>query len=285
MMEHGGLSEERRNHKGNVTVKRALRYAGIALALSTAVVGASAVAAAPAFADGATATTLTVTGNKTTLTTGKSVSFTAVVAPSKIGSTKITGAVDWTVTGADGSSIPCTSVTALTGGGKSRCKVDKGALLAGSGPYTAVASYPGDANFGPSTGSTTLSVTTTSTRVKIALSAVPTSGAQIVVTATVVDGPATDLISGDVLFAPSSQYHSPGVGLYCVGTLTPIKNNNTVPVVNQVATCTLPAGWMTVPKATVFNPKPQDGWSVTATYIGNTSFMSSYATKKGTAKS
>jgi len=52
----------------------------------------------------------------------------------------------------------------------------------------------------------------------------------------------------------------------------------------QVATCDLPAGWMIVPRATSVNPKPSDGWSVSAVYNGNSSFTTSFASKKGTAK-
>ncbi len=257
----------------------------MAAVLATGLVGAAAVAATPAFADGTTATTTTVTGNQTTLVSGKPVTFTAVVAPSTIGKIKITGAVAWTVTGANGSVIPCATVSTLTGGGKSRCKVDKGGFLAGAAPYTAVAAYSGDTNFAPSSGSTTLAVTPTTTRVKIALSAEPTSGASVTVTATVVDGPATSLITGNVVFTPTSAYHLPGVGAICSGSLSPPTANNVQPVVDQVATCVLPAGWMTVPKASKSNPHPSDAWSVSAVYAGNDSFITSYRTKKGIARS
>ena len=63
-----------------------------------------------------------------------------------------------------------------------------------------------------------------------------------------------------------------------------VASNNTKTLVAQVATCSVPAGWMTVPNATKANPKPQDGWSVVATYNGNSSFFSSSASKRGTAK-
>jgi hypothetical protein len=265
-------------------VRRSIRLAGLAAVLSTSVIGSAAVAAAPAFAAGTTPTTLTVTSNKTTLTSGKSVAFTALVAPAKSGSTKITGAITWTVTGNDGSVVPCTTVTPLTPSGKSLCKIATGNLLAGSGPYTAAASYPGDATFGPSSGSGSVSVTSGTTRVKLALSATPTGGAAITVTATVAAGPGTPLVQGNVVFTISSQYHAPGVTARCSGTLTPASLNNVKPLSAQVATCDLPAGWMVLPKASSSNPKPSDGWSVSGVYNGNGSFTTSFATKKGTAK-
>jgi len=262
----------------------------MAVAVSVAVVGTTAVVAGPAFADAATTTSLTVTANKTTMTSGKSVSFTAVVVPAKVGTTKITGSVGWTVVGHDGSTVPCTTVTALTGGGKSRCQIEKGTLLGAASVYTATATYSGDAAFATSTGSTTLEVTPGITRVMIEMSAVPSSGAATTITATVSDGPATPLVAGTVVFTVNSQFHAPGTPLNsggairCTGTALPAASNNTKTLVAQVATCSVPAGWMTVPNATKTNPKPQDAWSVTATYNGNASFSSSSSSKKGTAK-
>ena len=273
-----------------INVRRSLRLAGMAVVVTAAVIGSTAVVAAPAFADAATATTLTVTANKTTMTSGKPVSFTAVVVPAKVGTTKITGVVDWTVVGQDGSIVPCTTITALTGGGKSRCQIEKGNLLGAASLYTATATYLGDAAFATSTGSTTLEVTEGITRLKIDISAVPTSGAATTFTATVVDGPATPLVAGKVVFTVNSQYHAPGTPLNsggairCTGAALPAASNNTKTLVAQVASCSVPAGWMTVPNATKANPKPQDGWSVVATYNGNSSFSSSSSSKHGNAK-
>ena len=52
-----------------------------------------------------------------------------------------------------------------------------------------------------------------------------------------------------------------------------------------MATCNLPAGWMVLPKVTKSTPKPSDAWSVSAVYNGNSSFITSFKLKKGTAKS
>ena len=257
----------------------------MAAVLSMTVLGGAAVATAPAYAAGSTVTALSVTSNKTTMTSGQPVSFTAAVTPSKVGSTKITGTVDWTVTGQDGSVIPCTTVKPLSSGGKAKCQIAKGFLLAGSAPFAVAADYSGDANFAPSSGSTSQAVTMAKTRVQLELNAVPTGGAATTVTATVSDGPATPLIAGNVVFTVSSQFHTAGVQVRCAGTLTPASLNNVQPVSAGVATCDLPAGWMTLPKLSKTNPRPSDAWSVTAVYNGNASFATSFKLKKGTAKS
>ena len=257
----------------------------MAAVLSMTVLGGAAVATAPAYAAGSTVTSMSVTGNKTTITSGQPVSFTAAVTPAKVGTTKITGTVDWTVTGADGTNVTCTTLKPLSSGGKSKCQIAKGILLAGSAPFTVTADYSGDANFAPISGSTSLAATVGMTRVVLALSAVPTGGAATTVTATVTDGPATALISGNVVFTISSQFHTAGVAVRCSGSQTPVSLNNVQPVVGGIATCNLPAGWMTLPKVSKSTPKPSDAWSVTAVYNGNSSFATSFKLKKGTAKS
>jgi hypothetical protein len=256
----------------------------MAAVLSMTVLGAAAVAAAPAYAAGSTVTSMTVTANKTTLTSGQPVSFSALVSPAKVGKTKITGTVTWTVTGADGSVIPCTTPPVLSTGGKSSCKIAKGILLAGSAPFTAVADYSGDATFAPINASTSVDVTAGLTRVVLAFSAVPTGGAATTVTATVTDGPATALLSGNVVFTISSQFHAAGVSARCTGTQTPVALNNVQPLTGGVATCNLPAGWMVLPKLSKSTPKPSTGWSVTAVYNGNASFSTAFKLKQGTAK-
>jgi hypothetical protein len=257
----------------------------MAAVLSMTVLGGAAVATAPAYAAGSTVTAMSVTGNKTTIPSGGSVSFTAVVTPAKVGKTKITGTVTWTVTGQDGSTVACTTVKPLTGNGKSKCKIGQGVLLGASAPFTAVADYSGDANFAPVTASTSVAVTQGKTHVVLAFSAVPSDGAATTVTATVIDGPATSLLYGNVVFTASSQFHTAGVSVRCTGSLMPPSLNNVQPLVAGVATCNLPAGWMVLPKVTKGNPKPSDAWSVSAVYNGNSSFMTSFRLKRATAKS
>ena len=57
----------------------------MAAVLSMTVLGGAAVATAPAYAAGSTVTSMSVTGNKTTIPSGGSASFIAVVTPAKVG--------------------------------------------------------------------------------------------------------------------------------------------------------------------------------------------------------
>lgn len=262
-----------------------IRTAAIVAACAATAAGLATVAAAPAFASATTATTLTVTASHPTTTTGKPENFAAVVAPALAGTTKITGSVSWSVTGRDGTSIPCTVLKALNSSGTSKCSIGKQVLLADDSPYTAVATYSGDGTFLASSGSASVSVAPTTTHVRLALDAKPTSGSATTVTATVVGGSATPLVGGSIVFTVSSQLHTNGVAVRCTGTLTPASANNIKPLVSQVAVCDLPAGWMVLPKVTTANSKPTDGWSVSAVYAGNADFLPSFATKSGTAKS
>ena len=275
-----------RDHEGKAHVKRIIRGSVIGAVLATAI-GATAVAAVPAYADGATPTTLTVTGSQTGVTTGKPVSFTAAHTPTAVGKEKIGGSVAFTITGRDGSTVACGKVTPLTGAGKSRCMVAPGTLLAGSAPYTIVASYGGSPSgtFGPSSNSTTLSVTSARTRVKLSLGGKIFSGDATTVVAKILSGPADPLVSGTVVFTVTSQYHTNGVVVRCNGGSVPPTLNNIVTLTGHTATCDLPAGWMVIPKVSNANPKPSGTWSISAVYNGNDSFLPSYSTKKGTAKS
>jgi hypothetical protein len=250
-------------------------------------VGTAAVATGPAFADGSVATTVTVTPSHTAEQSGEPVSFKALVVPATVGTAKFTGTVTWTVIGQDNTVVPCASVKALTKGGIAHCGIAKSLLLGGDAPYTATASYSGDANFGQSSGSLALAVTARATVVKLVISAPPTSGASTVATATVVGGPASALLTGTVVFTVTSGTHAGGVVVGCTGTATGrngVLANDSVTLAGQVAVCDLPAGWMTVAKTTVQNPKPTDNWSVTAFYTGNNSFLLGRSTKLGTAK-
>ena len=256
----------------------------MAAVLSCGVLAASTLAAVPAFADGTTNTTLTVTPTLTTITSGKAISFGSAITPAIVGKTKITGTVDWTVTGADGTVVPCSTIKPMTGGGKARCSIANGVLLAKDAPFTVVASYSGDANFGPSTGSTTFAMTPTKTIIKVTLDAPPSSGSPTTATATIKGGPATSLIDGTVVFTISSSRPA-GASPHCSGTAKSPLANNIQPVVDQVATCTIPAGWVTVAKPTPTDKHPYTAWSISAVYNGNDSFSPSFLTRKGIAKS
>lgn len=267
-------------------MRRVIRATALAAALATTSGGLAVLATAPAFADGSNATTTTVAPSHPEEETGQPVAFNSALA-STTGTGKFTGTVTWTVTGSDGSVVPCESVKALTSGGKSQCKIAKGLLLAGASPYTATATYGGDGNYAGSSGSFALAVTARATVVKLVITTPPTSGAATVATATVVGGPATALLTGTVVFTATSGTHAGGVVVGCTGTATgknSVLANDTVTLSSQVAVCNLPAGWMIVPKAGTQNPKPTDNWSVTAFYNGNGSFDFNRATKSGTAR-
>ncbi len=278
-----GFSEGKCSMKG-------VRSLGVAVA-AVAIVASTVVMAVPAYASGTTATSVTVTSNQTTLASGRAVTFFAVVSPNKVGSVATSGTMNWSIVGQDGSSVACTTTRSYPAAGKFSCMVGLANLLAAAGTYTVTASYSGDANFAPSSGSTTLPMTVGPTKLVLTLSAIPTSGAATTITATVKSGSAGPLVAGNVVFTVFAQYHSSGValntggGVRCLGTATPPASNNTQALVNQVATCNLPAGWMVVKNPTTANPKPSDAWSVSATYVGNASFSASTKARRGLAKS
>jgi hypothetical protein len=256
-------------------VKNLVRVASLAIVLSTAMVSA------PAFASGTNATTVAITASSATVASGKPVVFKAGVSPHKVGSTKITGTVVWTITGHDDSSVACATITPLNGGGFSDCKVGKAQLLAVASPYAVSASYAGDANFDPSTGSTTETVTSAVTRVKITIAIKPTSGASTVIQATVFGGPGTPALSGLVTFAAVSSLGTRGVKPYCAGSNPVPAANNSQPIVAGVATCTLPAGWFVVPPVSSILKHPKSSWAVSVSYNGNASFSPITASKAG----
>lgn len=274
----------RTDNEGKTIVKTFIRTAALAAACAASAAGLATAAASPAFASATTATTLTLTANHAATTTGKAVTFSALVAPAVVGTTKISGTVSWSVTGHDGTPIPCTVQSPLSGAGKSKCSIGKLVLHAQNSPYTAVATYSGDATFMGSTATTSVSVGAATTHLHLTLDAKPTDGAATTVTATVAGGSATSLVGGNVVFTVSSQLHASGVAVRCTGSAVPASANNIKPLASQVAVCTLPAGWMVLPKVTANNPKPSNGWSISAVYNGNSDFTTSFATKSGTSK-
>jgi Bacterial Ig-like domain (group 3) len=254
-------------------MKNLLWAGGLAIVISTVGV------AVPAFAAGGTATTTTVEALKPSISSGQPEVFRATVAPTKVGMTKITGSITWTVTGQDGTVIPCTVATNMASNGKSECKMAKATLLSGDSPYTVTAAYSGDTNFANSSNTITQNVSVGSTKVRIVIAVKPTSGASTTVMAYVKGGAGTSAISGSVTFAAAAS--PKGVAPYCEGSATPITANDTQPIINGFATCTLPAGWFVVPSPSNANPRPKTTWSVSASYSGNGSFTSSTSNRKG----
>jgi hypothetical protein len=273
--------------EGNTTVRRVFRGAAIGAVLAVGTIGASIVTVTPAFADGGTPTSVTVTPFSSSVVSGKPNTFTAVITPTKVGAEKISGSVTWTVTGATGTVVPCSTINPLSTRGTSRCKIDKDILLAGSAPFTVTASYSGSTSgtFAPGTGSTTLAMNPATSHVKVSLDATPAGNTATTATATVVGGPATSQLGGTVIFTVTSPFHANGVAVRCTGTASPATANNVKTLVDQTATCTLPAGWVVIPKPSTANKRPSDPWSISAVYNGNASFTPSYVTKKGIARS
>jgi hypothetical protein len=254
-------------------MKNLLRAASLAIVILTMGL------AVPAFAAGSTMTTTAVVATKPSIYSGQPEVFKATVAPTKVGMTKITGSITWTVTGQDGTVIPCTVATTMGSNGKSECKMAKATLLSGDSPYTVTAAYSGDTNFANSSNTITQSVSIANTRVRIVIASRPTSGASTTVVATVKGGTGSSAISGSVTFAAAAS--PKGAAPYCEGSATPITENDTQPIVNGSATCTLPAGWFVVPAPSNANPHPKTTWSVSASYNGNGSFTSSTSNRKG----
>ena len=77
--------------------------------------------ATPSFAAGGTVTNTSVTAARPSIVSGQPEVFKAAVTPSKVGTTKITGSITWTVTGQHGNAIPWIVVTAMGSNGKSDC--------------------------------------------------------------------------------------------------------------------------------------------------------------------
>lgn len=99
-----------------------------------------------------TATTTTVSAQPSSPTSGQQVVLTAAVAPAPDG-----GTVAWSVTYASGSSLTCSSTTALSAG-SATCTLGGGILQAANSPYTVSATYSGDPLYATSTGSLSLPV-------------------------------------------------------------------------------------------------------------------------------
>jgi hypothetical protein len=227
-----------------------------------------------------TATTTSVTVRDASVTTGRPVVFFAQVSPSKVGHKKLSGTLTWMLTARNGGHLRCSSSTSVNRGGKAKCKIDKGVLLASETPLTVTARYSGDPNFGPSYGTAVQGATNGGTRVRLVLPVRPMTGQPTLVKAYVKDGPGTNLIVGYVTFVIHSAMSSRGTPITCGGT-TPASNKRGI--INGVATCYLRRGWVVNPPATGRHSARRTAWSITATYSGSLSFTPATATKSGHA--
>jgi hypothetical protein len=226
------------------------------------------------------ATTVTVTSSKPTASTGTQVNFRAVITPNLIApNTHISGTVTWTITGSDESTVPCgRSTTVVKSSGAVFCLVNRGVLQAASSPYTVKASYSGDgSNFAPGVGTLTQTIGINQPSLTIRLPVGPSNGgpSTVTATATVSGGVGTPLLTGNVIFSISSN-----VSTACTnGSAVPRSAAKSVALGSDgsnanVATCQLPAGWITVPSATPTRRHPRTRWTITATFEGNGNFQS-----------
>ena len=105
-----------------------------------------------------------------------------------------------------------------------------------------------------------------------------------------VTGPAAGSPTGSITFIVSAD--KPHGKLVCQaeagqpgGNTQPLVATSSTPP-QMAATCTLPSNWLKLKKATKNNPKPENQWTVVATYSGDKSYAGgSYGVKSGTATS
>ena len=91
--------------------------------------------------------------------------------------------------------------------------------------------------------------------------------------ATVSSGPGSAAVTGNVTFAVAASFSAKGVKPFCEGTNPSPSANNTQPLVNGKATCVLPAGWFAVQPKSSTNTHPKSRWTISASYVGNASFL------------
>jgi len=262
---------------------RLRKCATVAGAGAVATVTILALAPFTASAVGTAATTTTLKA-AASVANSHAATFTATVAASTKGSGKPTGTVTFTITGSDSSTVDCTvsDTVKIHGRGKAACQVAAGSLSASASPYAVKAVYSGDGTYAGSSASISEAVTTAKSHITLSFDAKPASKQQTVFTATVTGGSGTP--TGTVTFvaaAPGSHSKarcSPG------GRVQPLAVNGATPP-QDVATCTLKAGWLVVKKATKSNPQPSSSWTVVATYSGDANFGMSSTTLSGVARS
>jgi hypothetical protein len=170
----------------------------------------------------------------------------------------------------------------LHGKGKAICRVASGSLSASASPYAVKAVYSGDSTYAGSSASISEVVTTARSHVSLAFDVKPASKQQTVFTATVTGGSGTP--TGAVTFVAAAPGQHAKAKCSPGGRVQPLSVNSGPPP-QDVATCTLKAGWLTVKKATKADPQPSSSWTVVATYSGDANFGPSSSTLSGVAKS
>ncbi len=242
---------------------------GVGALLGTAVVGATAAGAQ-------TSTTLTVTSRVNPIVVGQGALFVAQLSDGGKFSPKPTGTITFTITGSDNSTVSCAKPVSMSGAGKAVCPVAPGALTVVGSAYSVTASYSGDSSYDPAT-SNTVSETVDQAVLKLHLSdpTKPTNGGPAVFT---VEAKAPITLDQPIVFAVSSDNGTKGTKPACSN------GGNVQPLVDNVATCDLPAGWIIVPAPTKADPFPKERWGVAAVYAGDPNFPPTETAKGGTVR-
>lgn len=257
-------------------MKKLLLAASLGIMVGSVAMSGSAFAAQGAASQ---TTSVTITSSKSGATTGSLVAFHAAITPVVIApNIHITGTVAWTITGSDGSTVACNKSTNVHGSGRVLCIVNAAQLQAAASPYAVVASYSGDANFAPSSATFSQVVASKQPGLFLHWITPPSNGGASVVSVKIKAGTGTRLVAGNVVFSIASD----AVAVCTNGTAVPrspgamsVALGSDGSAFNE-ATCSLPAGWITVPSATNHNAHPKTRWYVTATYVGTTNFGAVY---------
>jgi hypothetical protein len=244
----------------------------VAGAGAVATVTALAVSPFTASADTGTVSSTTTLKAPPAVTNGHAAIFIAKVAATTKGSGRPTGTVTFTITGSNSATVPCTAANPVTLHKVDRavCQVAGGLLLPANSPYTVNASYSGDTTFAVSSANASVAVPKSSAKVTLSVDAKPAGKQASTFTATVT-GPGA-IPTGSVTFVVNAPGHR--AKQRCTGGhRQPLGLNDATPPQN-VATCSLKAGWLTVRKATKADPTPSSSWYVTALYSGDTNYGS-----------
>ena len=211
------------------------------------------------------ATSVTVTSsNIAPLSTGDDDRFTATVADPLHSGEALSGSVSFTFTGRDGTTVTCPnpSYALNRSTDQASCHVPRWEFLGASGPYTASATYSGNTNFAPSTGTLSLPVTPRASRTGVTVTGLVAAGSATSFTATAktpLNGPDP---TGSVTFTIAA---TGATAPTCTG-------GDTVSLTagSDTATCQLPVGL-----AKVGSP-----YQVTAEYLGDGNYQSSTSPTK-----
>lgn len=269
----------------------ALGVTALSTGVASGAAGAQARRAGTSVTQANEATSTSVTITPAPAVSGQAVRVSADVSFTRIKHSPINGTVTFSATNKLGAAVAlnCKAVTddvaVVHKNGVAFCDVPAATLFASQGPYTITAAYSGstDGNFDASTGSTTYSPAVAPTTIRIKLSPFrPSSDSAETVTATVMAGPGTAGLYGDVVFVVTSGDHK--VTPECTNSTA--KSHEEVPLTGNTATCDVPAGWLMVPAPSTTDKHPKTDYAIVAQFSGNGDYQAPIkaASKTGKAK-